>query len=569
MLLSLPQFKTYCDQIAAQPSGLVGIDFETTGVNARRDSRAMLIAVSTRELGNFSYLLTNTSGEKDALEILCSNNNIKYCGHNIVFEMHFLKEQYNVEIQGHAWCTMVMARVLKNDYIDGYRLQNCAVRIGETKYPPMLDWLEKRGNKGQHAKAPHDILIPYCEQDAYLSLLLAEQQIETFRMWDKSGNRISPLIILEMKTTKNLFKIERTGIRVDVDYCRRALIYERAQAEQAKSTFYELTGETFIDSRVLFQKIFDKHGLAYLKTEKGNASFNDESLQLTKDHPISRAILSYRTANKRASSYWENFIFEQCKGVMYPSIRQNGAATGRMSITNPAAQTFPNDSDHLYPIRRAIIPHPGHKLVSIDYAAMELRLIVDEANDTKMIRAINEGIDFHQKVADQANVTRDIGKAVRFARLYGAGHHKVAKMLGITEDKARAIGKAIDETAPEVAKYTRGLISFAGRAPYGYNWLGRRFYFGGHPYLYANYRIQSSGAEILRIAVDNIYKEFPGISIIALIHDEILFSMPEADFHLLPRIKELMIQAYPGKNLKMDASVSVGDNFHDMESRTI
>ena len=569
MLLNAEQFANFARTTADGKEALIAVDLETDGLSVYKGAKAFIMGFTDAQ-GN-KYCVRDM--RSDAMKLFFSNRLVKYASHNSKFESSFLLKQFGVTINGTIWDTEVYARLECNNH-KSYSLQSCAQRVGLTKYPPMLSWLGLKGNKAAYHRAAPELIEPYVEQDAWLSWELARRQIELFRHWDKSTLPIKEVVKLELQTTPHLFDMEAYGLLVDVNYCKRALEYESTQLERAKDSFKKLTGVPFVDSRKTLQPIFDANGICYGTTDKGNASFTEECLAGAGDHPIVAAVMAYRTAKKRASSYWENFLELEHNGIIRPSINQNRAVTGRMSISEPSCQNWGRDSDDpQYPIRRAFIARPNCKLIAADYSQMELRFAADEAGDHGMIQAINTGADLHQRVADRAGVPRSLAKNGRFARGYGAGPKKVAETLGISITKAKDICDAIDAEAPRVAEYSNELIAYAKRNPFGYNWLGRRFYFDrGYEYKAMNYRIQGGCSEILRIAICKVgdflkrSRKHPDTNMILVVHDELVCNVHEVDMDLIPEIKRLMISAYKGRHLQMDISVEVGDNYFDMET---
>ncbi len=577
MLISLEQFAQKDEYIWSLPKGTpVGIDFETNGLSVRAGARAFILG----------FALRNGLGERESYSVLTHDPaiipimrrfvgapHIRYLAHNAKFEMGFLRHQFKAEI-GPIWDTEVFARVQRNNHMK-YDLQSCAKRIGMSKHQPMLDWIKANKRAGKmHHDAPMELTIPYVEQDAWLEIPIYEDQYQTFKNWELHSNpenpKISNIIHLELATTKNLFEIEDAGLDLDVEYCKKAKLYEESQAERCLKEFRTLTGQDLVSSAKCLQPIFDKHGIAYGKTEKGAPSFTEETLKESAEHPITRSIIQSRKHLKRANTYWENFLKFNINGKIHPNIRQCGAKSFRMSVTEPAAQTWTDDGDdEKYPIRRAFTCAEDEYIVSIDYSQMELRKMVDEAEDHNMADGIKSGRDLHQEVADDAQVPRGPAKNGRFAKLYGAGVPRIAETLGVSLDVARRISKALDAQSPRIAQYCRELIDYAQRSPFGFNWLGRRYYFErGFEYTYANYRIQGGCSEILRIATDDVMKLLKGTKsrVIMLIHDEIVLRMHKSDLHLIPEIKRLMIAADRStKILAMDVSVAIGKNLFDME----
>lgn len=557
--------------------GAIGFDFETDGLYPYQGSKAFIMGF-TDEVGTkfsvYTTCLTLPDYEmlKSAFSLFFSNPNLTYCGHNVKFELGFLETQFKTRVLGHIWDTEVMARIEKNSHMR-YGLQPCAERIGESKHKPMLEWLKTRGNKEAYAAAPNDIIVPYVEQDAWLSWRLRQHQVEVFEHWDSAGGpKIKPIVHLEKKILPHLFDMERQGILVNVQYCGEALAYERLQIEKAKAQFSKLTGTPFVDSRKVLTPVFDRHGICYGKTALGNASFTEDALTPVKENPLVRILLAHRRAIKRSSAYWSNFIELEENGIIHPSINQNRAQTGRMSISDPSFQNMSTDEEEgtAYPIRRAFVARPDCVIASLDYAQMELRKGADEAEDHPMIERIKAGADLHQEIADIAGVPRSLAKNGRFAKQYGASVPRIAATLGVSPELARTISQAIDEQAKEMAAYSRALARRA--RPYVVDWLGRRFFFDpGFEYKAFNYVIQGGCAEILKLAIlsvgEFLKKEAMTETFMSLVvHDEIVFNLHEKDLRLLPEIKRLMIAAHADKKfLAMDVSVATGPNFHDLE----
>jgi DNA polymerase I len=576
MLVSAEEFGFAARNIADAHSGHVGFDFETTGLSAYKGDKAFIMGFTDTE-GN-KYCVRDLRA--DLLALFFSNPRINYCPHNGKFEMSFLKRQFGVSVQN-IWDTEVFARIVFNNH-DRYGLQACAQRMGHSKYMPMLDWLaaqkKKKKDRLTYKDAPPELIEPYVEQDAWLSWELCRQQIEIFKHWDISSPvPIRNVVKLEFETTPHLFEMEDFGLLVDVNYCQRALEYERNEIQRAKKDFEKIAKVPFVDSRKTLEPVFKAHGISYGQTDKGNASFTEETLKGSRSHPIVESLLRHRSAQKRASSYWENFIDLEVNGIIHPSINQNRADTGRMSISDPSAQNWSTDEDAVepaFPIRRAFVAREDCYIVSLDYSQMELRLMTDEAGDIEMKKKILEGADLHQEVADMAGVPRSLAKNGRFARQYGGGVARVAETLGVDEVLAKKICDAIDNLAVRNTAYSWELINYAKKSPFGYDYMGRRFYFDrGFEYKAPNYRIQGGCSEIIRVAiiyVGNFLHSVVGrinplTRMIVPIHDEIVLNVHKGDEWVIERIQALMVSAYRGKHLQMEVNVTIGRNFYDLE----
>ncbi len=572
LLLDNAQFMVFAQHIAKMKSGQIAIDLETTGLSPYHGARAFLIGVSECDFGEHSCFLTEES--REAVALLCSNKNLRYGAHGAKFEIGFLKTQFGVDVAGPIWDTEDMERIVYNNHLR-YSLQHCAERIGLSKHVPMLEWVKVHGPK--YHEAPEELIIPYVEQDAKLSRILMENQISQFKHWDTAtGVPIKGVVSLATKVIKPLAAMEHRGLKLDLNYAKEALEYEHSRQSKIADDWKQLTGQPLVDSRKSLTPIFTANGITFGQTDKGNASFSHDALAGSKEHPIVKLLFDHRDAAKRASTYWENFIaLVDENGFIHPRIMSSEAKTSRMSVRDPACQTWPDDGDDVkFPIRKAFIPtHQDCVIVSIDWKMMELVLMADEAGDTQMIADIRSGADMHQRIADAANVPRSLAKNGRFAKQYGAGPPRIAQTLGVTLEVAQRICREIDLANPRTSEYSRELIRYAQRHHMGYNWLGRRYFFDkGFEFKYPNYRIQGGCGEILRIAIIDIDKFLAENAreptrILLPIHDELLLNWHKQDLHLIPQVKALMIAAYRSKkNLAMDATVTTGPNFFEQEA---
>lgn len=556
-------------------------DFETTGLDPYLGDRVFSLAFAWREEGEIKtdFFYSLPSLDLTPFKDIFADPTLVACAHNAKFEGRFIL-QAGLEWKNKIWDTEVFARIEYNDHMS-YTLEQCASRIGLRKDDAVKEYIKlhrlsspipghKTKKKPHFDKVPRDLIDKYNRLDAEISLRLYEHQRNIFQERDNSSTPTHALVKLESETTPRLLEMEHRGIKCDVAYCRAALEHERRRSKQAKAQFEYLARTEFKDSAKQLRPIFDKLQLSYGKTEKGNASFTADSISQS-EHPLVKCLLEHRDAEKRATTYFDNFLRLTDSSLrIHANLRQCGTASGRLSCTDPNVQNWPDDSnsDTAYPVRRAFIAEKGYKLVSIDYSQMELRFVVDAAQDMRMIKAIQEGIDFHQETADMAGVSRNLAKNGRFAKLYGAGYKKVAETLGIDLDKARKICDSIDETAPEVARYLYRVMQFAKQAGWVSNWMGRRYYFNEAHYKAGNYVVQGGCSDVFRVALRNvspILKEIGGYAVLP-IHDELVFEIPENKLDAIPRIRQAMIDAFECKKaLDFDVSVGVGDNLHDLK----
>ena len=125
---------------------------------------------------------------------------------------------------------------------------------------------------------------------------------------------------------------------------------------------------------------------------------------------------------------------------------QGGTVTGRFSYNNPNLQQLPARNKDLGPmIRSLFLPEENHTWGCFDYSQQEPRLVVHYAALQKfpsvydVVDAYNDNTkvtDFHQTVADMADIPRSQAKTINLGLFYGMGKTKLQAELGVTKEKA-------------------------------------------------------------------------------------------------------------------------------------
>jgi len=553
---------------------------------------------------------------------LLSNDKLLVFLANAKFDMHMLSVE-GVEFKARPWDVLTIAKTLNNTYMqygldavakrEGFeKLDSVEKYIKENnlfddKKNPRYDWV------------PLNVIQPYGEADARITFDIGKNQQEKVKIiaMDAAQNNqpsFYDLIQREIETTEVCFEIEKTGMRIDEDFIRKGIEHEKARTERARTSFMDLCGRELVDSNKALAGAFGSLGLVGGKTKKGNASFNKASLNQIR-HPLGDVVRDYRDAIKRVSSYYTNFLsYADFGGIVHPNLKQAGAKTFRFSVTDPALQTLEKPDDDLEipledQMRNSFVARHGSFLVAIDYKQQEYRLTADYAGEMALIHKIMEGEDVHTATAKLMGVTRQQAKTLNFMLLYGGGVAKLClalmKPLG-SEMQLKAITKKyiykstfipskhqelidalatvtqelIDHDLPLLKEahalqqkyfsslpHTKNLIDRVQksilRKGYIYNWAGRRLHFNDLRFAYKgpNYLIQSSGAEIMRGALIELRKFLKPYQtkILLSIHDEILFEMPECEFHLIPEIQKIMVNIYkPINGCYMDTDVKWG-----------
>jgi DNA polymerase-1 len=577
-----------------KPLLTLAADTETTGLNLFKDDEIFAFVLAHKSLAfYFDWEFVDKEEAIALLSDLARNPLRTWYLHNAKFDLNALSTE-GVEIAGAIHDTEVVARLLKNDELS-YTLDLCAKRanLKNQKLSDVKDyclehklweWDVRPGKKVRKknfffAKVPKDIMEKYTIGDGLTTFELAEWQIQRMEEMEKNKKQrvasMKPLYKLEQDITKVLQTMEVTGVQLDVPYTRKSLDLETKKFHAAADTFEKLTGTPFKDSDKLFVDVFKAHGLTYGLTEKGNASFKKEYLQPQRSHPVVGAILDYRDSFKIAGAYYQTFLhLADGDGVLHANFRQSGAATGRFSVTDPALQTLKKDEDEVgdedalddetkSQVRRCIIPRPGYYFVMIDYKQMEYRVMLDYAGETKLIELVAAGADVHQATADLVGSTRKQAKTINFGLLYGTGVAKLSQMLKCTEAEATKMKSNYFAKLPAVERFTKNVIATAKYEGRIYNKFGRVYSFLDRNFAYKapNYLIQGGCSDVMRTAMLGCFNRLRGMKsrMILQVHDELIFEIHESELHVVPDLKQIMIEAWPHRLLAMDGDIEWSD----------
>lgn len=573
-------------------TGERSVDTETTGLRAYHDDRLFSVIIADDEKAYyFNFQEYPELGEdwvlpRDRLTTLAwvfSNPNSLWYMTNAKFDLSMLAKE-GIHVSGPVHCTEALGRVERNDEMK-YSLDACAKRIGLEKSDAvdgyitkhhLWEWENVLGKKKRNKKkffnrVPFNVIVPYGEQDAKVTRLLALHQRKVFHEIDNSTAeglpKISQVVENEKKFTKTCFAIEQRGIRLDTVYCESAIVYETTRYTEYAAQFQELTGVEFQDSNAVLEDAFKKAGESIPLTEKGNPSFTDEVL-VGYNSPLAKSIQGYRDAYKKANTYYRNFLyFKDGQGIVHALIRQGGAKHGRVSVVDPPLQTLADEEEQDVPfkIRRCFIPREGCLFVMIDYDQMEYKMLLDYSGQMDLIREVLNGMDVHEATAKviremlKIAFTRSPAKTLNFGLLYGMGLEALAAALRTTIENARQLKGSYFRALPFVQAFIRKVTKRAEANGYIFNWAGRRCYFKDLNFCYTapNHLISGGCADVVKIAMNEIHELLKNYEskMVMQVHDEILFEMVPEELFLVPKLKEIMEGVYPFKHLRLTCSV--------------
>jgi len=489
--------------------------------------------------------------------------------HNAMYDVCWIKA-YGIPINGHIIDTMVMASLIDENRWS-YSLNSISFHeLNKTKNEQALrEAAESFGvdPKKELYKLPAMFVGTYAEQDADLTLELFKRLSV-----DIQKQNLQQVFDLETQLFPCLIDMKFKGVRVDVE---RAHKLKRQLCTEEEELLLKVKAETGVDVQIWaarsISKVFDKLSLSYARTEKTNSPSFTKNFLSTHEHPIVKNIAKAREINKAHTTFIDTILKHNYKGRIHADINpiksdQGGTVTGRFSYSNPNLQQIPARNKDLGPLIRGLfIPEEGCKWGCFDYSQQEPRLVVHFAASTPVVKddqAVidiveafkKDSVDFHQTVADMANISRTQAKTINLGLFYGMGKAKLQAELGLgSKEEAEELFEQYHDSVPFVKELmtmtsnqaqTLGHIKTLGGRRCRFNkWEPKSFGFHkalptdeaikeygdlrhlkrAMTYKALNKLIQGSAADMTKKAMLDLYEE--GILPHIQIHDELDISV--------------------------------------------
>jgi DNA polymerase-1 len=324
-----------------------------------------------------------------------------------------------------------------------------------------------------------------------------------------------------------------------------------------------------------------------LKSPKNRSTAADVLEELAAENEIVAKVLEYRQLTKLKGTYVDALpqLLDAGTQRLHTSFNQAGAATGRLSSSNPNLQNIPIRTELGREIRAAFVPRPGWKLLVADYSQIELRLLAHMSGDPLLVEAFREGEDIHTRTAAEVlgvpplMVTPDArraAKAVNFGIVYGISGFGLAQQLGIPRAEAEkyirnyferytGVRRFIDETIAEVRKtgVTRTLFGrerpipdINSRNPNSRGFAERTA---------VNSPLQGTAADMIKLAMVRIDRAIENMQgkMLLQVHDELVFECPPGEVDALSAAVKGEMEGVYELNVPLVADTGVGDNWRD------
>jgi DNA polymerase-1 len=523
----------------------------------------------------------------DALRPVLEDAAVEKVGHDLKFDVIVLA-RHGIALAGLGLDTM-LASYLLDSTRTGHPLEATALEHLSYKALTEEDVCGRGAKAVNLAQVSADAILNYAGERADLALQLA--------------NRLSPMVTsdqldplyknIEGPLIPVLARMEQAGVRLDAAALAAQSTHVERELARRSEQIYEMAGETFnINSPPQLSKIlFDKLQLPALKrnVKTRTASTAVEVLEeLALAHELPRLILEWRALQKLKGTYIDALpqLVNPQTGRVHTCFNQAGAATGRLSSSDPNLQNIPIRTELGREIRRAFIADPGHLLISADYSQIEFRVLAHLAEEQVLIDAFQGGADFHEQTALRLfgeNSGRDrhqlraTAKMVNYAVLYGKTAFTLAKDINVSTQAAQEFIDAYFAGFPRVRAFIDQTLADARVSGFVQTLYGRRRLVpelnsrngqmrSAAERAATNHPIQGTAADIMKramIVVDQAIAAMPDVRMILTVHDELLFEVPRARGDEIAALVQDAMQRAATLKVPLIVDVGIGENWKD------
>ena len=569
-------------------------------INKVKENNELTIKTVTRD-GNIldkriKYIFLSVDGKKiyyveeDSiykLEYIFTSNEIKKLGYNLKDDYIALKP-YGIKLENIYFDITIAEYLIDSMSSTSYECSAIAMKYLTKKVKTKEELL----GKGVKAKKYQD--LSFEELSSHISQIIDTVKSVMPIMEEnlKESNMDGLLYHVEMPLVEVLADMEYEGVKVDKEKLNELGSQFKEIIKKLESEIYEISGEEFnINSpKQLGVILFEKLGLPVIKKTKTGYSTNAEVLDKLKDQsPIIDKIIEYRQIVKLNSTYVEGLlsIINPIDGRIHSSFNQTITTTGRISSTEPNLQNIPVKLEMGRNIRKVFISDKECKLVDADYSQVELRVLAHMSQDETMIDAFKHNEDIHTKTASQVfNVSMDEvtskqrsdAKAVNFGIVYGKSDFGLSEDLNIPVKQAKEYIENYFNKYNKIKEFMDNIIDDASSNGYVTTILNRRRYIpeikssnfmlrNAGKRAAMNAPIQGSAADIIKIAMINVYKKLEENNLksklILQVHDELIVEAVDSEIDIVKKIVKDEMENAVCLDVNLDVDLNIGDSWYD------
>ena len=593
----LDESKQIDNEVNLEVSKLENID---EFINKVKENKELIIKTVTRE-GNIldkkiMYIFLSLDGKKiyyieenniHKLESILASNEIKKLGYNLKDDYIALRP-YGIKLENVYFDITIAEYLIDSMSSTSYECSAIAMKYLTKKVKTKEELL----GKGVKAKKYQD--LDFEELSSHISKIIdtVKNVIPIMEENLKESNMDGLLYHIEMPLVEVLADMEYEGIKVDKEKLNELGLQFKEIIKKLESEIYEISGEKFnINSpKQLGVILFEKLGLPIIKKTKTGYSTNAEVLDKLKDQsPIINKIIEYRQIVKLNSTYVEGLlsIINPIDGRIHSSFNQTITTTGRISSTEPNLQNIPVKLEMGRNIRKVFISDRGCKLIDADYSQVELRVLAHMSQDETMIDAFKHNEDIHTKTASQVfNVSmnevtskqRSDAKAVNFGIVYGKSDFGLSEDLNIPVKQAKEYIENYFNKYNKIKEFMDNIIENASDNGYVTTILNRRRYIpeikssnfmlrNAGKRAAMNAPIQGSAADIIKIAMINVYKKLEENNLksklILQVHDELIVETIDSEIDIVKKIVKDEMENAVSLDVNLDVDLNIGDSWYD------
>lgn len=569
-------------------------------INKVKENNELIIKTVTRE-GNIldkriKYIFLSVDGKKiyyveeDSiykLEYIFTSNEIKKLGYNLKDDYISLKP-YGIKLENIYFDITIAEYLIDSMSSTSYECSAIAMKYLTKKVKTKEELL----GKGVKAKKYQD--LSFEELSSHISQIIdtVKNVMPIMEENLKESNMDGLLYHVEMPLVEVLADMEYEGVKVDKEKLNELGSQFKEIIKKLESEIYKISGEEFnINSpKQLGVILFEKLGLPVIKKTKTGYSTNAEVLDKLKDQsPIIDKIIEYRQIVKLNSTYVEGLlsIINPIDGRIHSSFNQTITTTGRISSTEPNLQNIPVKLEMGRNIRKVFISDKECKLVDADYSQVELRVLAHMSQDETMIDAFKHNEDIHTKTASQVfNVSMDEvtskqrsdAKAVNFGIVYGKSDFGLSEDLNIPVKQAKEYIENYFNKYNKIKEFMDNIIEDASSNGYVTTILNRRRYIpeikssnfmlrNAGKRAAMNAPIQGSAADIIKIAMINVYKKLEENNLksklILQVHDELIVEAVDSEIDIVKKIVKDEMENAVCLDVNLDVDLNIGDSWYD------
>lgn len=521
------------------------------------------------------------------LKPVFENSQIKKIGYNFKYLIEVLAN-YNIKLAGIAFDVLLESYIL--DSTNANSINALALRHLGRDTIKLEDLAGKGAKQISLKQVDIEKTTTFACESADVILQLHKNLWQRFETEPGLKNIYNNI---ELPLCYVLASIERIGVYIDVEKLNLQTIELKKRVDELEQQAYQIANSSFnLNSPKQLQEIlFDRLKLPVLqKTPTGQPSTADNVLQeLALDYELPQIIIEYRSLTKLITTYTTR-LPEQVNahtGRVHTSYNQTGAATGRLSSSDPNLQNIPVKTAEGRKIRQAFVAPPGKKIISADYSQIELRIMAHISEDKRLLYAFANNLDVHKATAAEVlglaleEVTleqRRSAKAVNFGLMYGMSAFGLGRQINAGRQDAQAYIDRYFDRYPGVKDYMENTRKLARAQGYVETLEGRRLYLpeiksSQIPRQKAaeraaiNAPLQGTAADIIKKAMISIQHWLDSskldIKMIMQVHDELVFEVDEKQVDLAKQeITKHMMNAAALK-VPLLVTVGSGDNWDE------